>query len=450
MVAIVGRPNAGKSTLFNRLTRSQKAQVDAIPGVTRDRNFSEATHDGQRYLVVDTGGLDLEADSGIAAEVRTQTDVAIAEADAIIYLLDGRAGLAPADKEVVQRLRRSRKPFWIAVNKLDTPELEAQAADFFSLGSDNVVAISAAHGRGVPELMDEVLAAVAQPAGRVATRHASAVAVAIVGRPNVGKSSLLNRLVGYDRSIVTPVAGTTRDAIDTPLSRHGRDYVLIDTAGIRRRPRVREQLERGSVVRALRALERTDVAVLVLDATEGMTDQDARLAGHAWEKGRALLLVVNKCDLVAHRRRFEVEIEGQIRRAYPFLEAVPVVFISAGTGKGMERVLPAVDLVGGSHRRRLSTVRLNQLLGRATALTAPPSVKGRRPSFKYAVQTGTSPPTITLFCSRPELVPESYTRFLSNRLREAFDLRGTPVRLVFRRGTEKRGERDSSRLRRRD
>jgi len=432
LVAIVGRPNAGKSTLFNRLTRSQKAQVDAAPGVTRDRNFAEARHRDRRFVVVDTGGLDLDAASGIEAEIRAQSEMAIDEADAIILLLDGRSGVAPSDSEVLERLRRSRKPFWVAVNKLDTPRLDDDAADFFALGVEEVVPISAAHGRGVAELLDAVLDRLEAPAVVSTPVCRGGVAVAIVGRPNVGKSSILNRLVGYSRSIVTPIAGTTRDAIDTPLAIDEHEYVLVDTAGIRRRPRVRQQLERGSVTRALRALERADVAVLVTDGTEGMTEQDARLAGYAWEKGRGLLLVVNKCDLLEDRKRFQKQLEGEIRRDYPFIDAVPVLFTSARSGGGLDQLLPLVDRVSANHRRELSTVVLNQVLHRATQQTAPPSERGRRPNFKYAVQTAVCPPTITFFCSHPEIVAESYSRFLINQLREEFPFTGTPVRMIYR------------------
>jgi GTP-binding protein len=441
MVAIVGRPNAGKSTLFNRLTRSQKAQVDAMPGVTRDRNFAEARHGDHRYLVVDTGGIDLEAESGIVAEIRSQSELAIEDADAIILLLDGREGVSPADREVVEMLRRSRKPFWVAVNKLDVPKRDDDAVDFYQLGLEEVLPISAAHGRGIGDLMDRVLDAVGEVSGGGEARPAGAIGVAIVGRPNVGKSSLVNRLLGYDRSIVTPVAGTTRDAIDTQLNRDGRDYVLIDTAGIRRRPKVDRQLERGSVVRALRSLERSDVAVVVIEAVEGMTDQDARLAGYAWERGRAMVLVVNKCDLIDQHRGFEARIEAEIRHQYPFLDTVPLLFTSAASGAGVGALLPMVDFVGVNHRRELPTVRLNQVFRRATEVTAPPSVKGKRPNFKYAVQTGICPPSIVFFCSHPDLVADSYGRFLLNRLREEFDLRGTPVRLSYRRSSGAPGER---------
>lgn len=436
IIAIVGRPNAGKSTLFNRLTRSQKAQVDAEPGVTRDRNFAPARHEDRDYIVIDTGGLEVDAQAGMAAAIRSQSESAIEEADAVILLLDGRAGVSPDDKEVLARLRRSRKPFWVAVNKLDVPNLDDDAVDFFRLGIDNVMPISAAHGRGIPELMETVLAGIEKAPRKPASAAPTPLAVAIVGRPNVGKSSLLNRLVGYDRSIVTPVAGTTRDAIDTPIARGKREYVLVDTAGIRRRPRVSPQLERGSVTRALRAMERADVALLVVDGTEGMTDQDARLAGHAWEKGRGLILVVNKCDLLEDRKRFHKQLEGDIRRQYPFVDAVPVLFISAKTGDGISAVLPTVDQVGANQRRELATVALNQVLHRATSVTAPPSTKGLRPNFKYAVQTGVCPPKITFFCSHPDLVVDSYTRFLVNRLREEFPLTGTPVRLEYRRGSQ--------------
>ncbi len=438
VVAIVGRANAGKSTLFNRLVRARRALVDAAPGVTRDRNFAEASFRGRRFLVVDTGGFEADAREGLAAEVRAQSELAIEEADAIILVADGRAGVSPADRDVVEAIRRSGKPSWLAVNKLDTPAQDAHAAEFFELGLERVVPISAAHGRGVARLVEEITAALGAPAEGEWSEPSEAISVAIVGRPNVGKSSLLNRLVGYERAIVAPTPGTTRDAIDTAVVVGGTPFVLIDTAGIRRRSRIAAQLEYASAVRALRALERSRVGVLVLDASEGMTDQDARLAGHAWDRGRGLVIFVNKCDLAGGPARVARQLGPRLLDAYPFLAAVPILYASAKTGEGVEALLPEVRLVAENHARVLQTAKLNDALRDAVRAVTPPSVRGRRITFQYGVQTRTCPPRITVFCSAPELVPVAYTRYLAQRLRQAFPLDGTPLEIRYRRRREQR------------
>lgn len=432
VVAIVGRPNAGKSTLFNRLVHAARAIVDSRPGVTRDRNIAAAHWDGHRFLLVDTGGYEAADSSALATAVRVQSAVAAEEADVVIALLDGRQGLSPVDRELVQRLRQLHKPVLYAVNKLDTPARDDDAAEFFGLGLGELFPISAAHGRGLYELMERVVATL--PAGDATADKAGqgAVTLALIGRPNAGKSSLLNRIVGYERAIVDAAPGTTRDAIDTPFQHGDRHYVLVDTAGIRRRPRVQDQLERSSVVRAFKALERAEVGVLIIDATDGMKDQDARIASYAWERGRALLFAVNKWDAVPRADRDRKTAAANLREQYPTLADVPVVFVSARTGFGMDTFFPALDQVVTAHRREMRTVELNALLGRATAAQAPASVHGKRPRFFYATQTGTAPPLITIFTSGPDLVQAAYERYLANALRDAFELYGTPLRLRFR------------------
>jgi GTP-binding protein len=409
-VAIVGRPNVGKSTLFNRLARSQRAIVDSQPGVTRDRNVATVRWDDNEFLLIDTGGFE--------------------DADASA-VFDGREGLNPVDRELVQRLRTLQKPVFYAVNKLDTPKHDDAAAEFFALGLSEVFPISVAHGRGVGELLERLMAQLPAmpPAEAIAGR---AVTLALVGRPNVGKSSLLNRIVGYDRAIVDATPGTTRDPVDTPFQHGDQAYVLVDTAGVRRRPRVHEQIERASAVRALRALERAEVALLVIDAIEGMTDQDARIAGYAWERGRALLLVINKWDAVPRERRNRTPFRTRIQEQYPTLADVPVVFISALSGQGIQTIFPALERLVAAHRTQMRTVELNQLLGAATQAQAPASVHGKRPRFFYATQTGSAPPVITIFTSAPALVQTAYERYLSNEFRRAFSLFGTPLRLRFR------------------
>lgn len=431
VVAIVGRPNAGKSTLFNRLVRAPRAIVDRQPGVTRDRNVTPARWDNRVVLLVDTGGYEEVDGSTLAASVRAQAMLAADEADAVIAVLDGREGLNPADRDLMQRLRRLRKPVLYAVNKLDTPARDDEAADFFALGLAEVFPISATHGRGIADLMDRLVAQLPEAPGTVEAVGRGAVRLAIVGRPNVGKSSLLNRIVGYERAIVDARPGTTRDALDTPFRYREQPYVLVDTAGIRRRPRVHAHVERASVVRALRALERAEVAILVIDATEGMTDQDARLAGYAWERGRALLFAVNKWDAVPRAERNRRHFLRTLRETYATLADVPAVPLSALSGAHVGDLFPALEQLVAAHRRHVRTVELNEVLAGATRAQAPRSLHGKPPRFYYATQTALAPPTFTIFSSHPELVQTAYERYLANTFRTAFHLQGTPIRLRF-------------------
>lgn len=436
VVAIVGRPNVGKSTFFNRLVGARRALVDSRPGVTRDRNIAPAQWNGHRFLLVDTGGFEDAARSTLAACVRAQSALAAAEADAVIAIFDGREGLNPADRDLVQRLRQLQKPVVYGANKLDTLAGDDSAAEFFALGLTEIFPISSAHGRGVEALMDRLMqqlpAAAVEPSPARTPGHSGAVTLALVGRPNVGKSSLLNRIVGHPRAIVDARPGTTRDPVDTPFSRNDVQYVLIDTAGIRRRPRVHEHLERASVVRALRALERAEVALLLIDATEGMADQDARIAGYAWDRGRALLIVVNKWDTVPPTKRNRRQFLRQIQVQYATLAAAPVVLVSARTGAGVNDLFPALEKLVAAHRRRLRTVQLNAVLAQATQAQAAASVRGRRARFYYATQTATAPPVITIFTNAPALVQSHYERYLASAFRTAFGLYGTPLRLRFR------------------
>ena len=433
VVALVGRPNTGKSTLFNRLTRSRRAVVAPTPGVTRDRNIAVASYDDRRFLVVDTGGFEAEEQEELLSAVRTQSLIAAQEADAVIAVLDGRAGLNPLDTALIGQLRRLKKPLFFAVNKIDTAKQEDYSSEFYALGIDTLYPISAEHGVNVSVLMDAVIGALPEPVEVEQSEDGSPqLAVAIIGRPNVGKSSLVNRLVGYERSIVTAIPGTTRDALDTTVTHKGRGYVLVDTAGVRRRPRVQEHVERASAVRALRALERADLAVLVIDLIEGMTEQDARIAGYAWERGRGLILVLNKSDAVPSGRARREQISRAIDDRFPSFGIIPKLFISAQSGKGVDDIWKLVDRVGAAQRRHIQTASLNQLIGRALEQQAPPMVKGKRPRIFYAAQSAISPPTITIFTSNPEHIHASYERYLTNQIRAAFDLDGVPLRLRFR------------------
>lgn len=441
VVALVGRPNSGKSTLFNRLVHAQRAIVNDQPGVTRDRNVARATWDERAFLLIDTGGFEEGSDSRLNDSVRAQADLAAAEADAVIVVLDGKEGLNPLDRDFVSRLRRLTKPVLFAVNKLDSPLRDDDASDFFALGLNEVFPISSAHGRGIGDLMERLFVLLPQEAPVSEPAPSGEITLAIVGRPNAGKSSLLNRIVGYERAIVDSTPGTTRDPLDTRFHHGGQDYVLVDTAGIRRRPQVQEQLERSSVVRALRAIERAEVALLVLDATQEMSDQDARIAGYAWERGRALLIVVNKWDAVDSERRDRKKFALAIAEHYPTLAQVPIAFVSALTGRFVEKLFPAIEAIVATHRKELRTTDLNRVLESVTRRQAPPSVRGRRPRFLYVAQSGRAPVFLTIFCNRPDLIQPVYERYLTNCFRDAFELNGTPLRLKFK---KKAGRDDST------
>jgi GTP-binding protein len=442
LVAIVGRPNVGKSTLFNRLTRTRRALVHDLPGVTRDRLYGRAEHGGRAFTVVDTGGFDPPADQAFAAEVHAQVELALEEAQAIVFVADGRAGLSPLDFEVAERLRRTAKPVVLAVNKVETDRGREDAAEFYGLGLERVCFISAAHGRGVGGMLDAVAAALpAEEPEAGQGLEEPPVRVALVGRPNVGKSSLLNALVGGPRVVVSEVPGTTRDAVDTPISFGGRDYVLIDTAGIRRQGRVKKGLEKAGVFRSLRALERSHVTAAVLDAAEGVTDQDLHLVGEAVEAYRGLVLVVNKWDLVAGDRHAEERVRHQIGRALKFAPWAPVLMTSALTGKKVTRLLPAVDQVFAGYNRRMDTGPLNRALERAVERHQPAVRKGRRLKFLYATQVGVRPPHVVVFVNDPAEVHFSYRRYLANQLREAMGLEHSPLRLSLKQRTGRRAGR---------
>jgi len=432
VVAIIGRPNAGKSTLFNRLVRGRNAIVDSTPGVTRDRNIGVVDWGLRSFLLVDTGGFEDRDASALAASVRAQAELAADSADAVVLVVDGRAGVNPEDRTLMDRLRRLRKPLLCAVNKLDTPALEADASDFYALGLHEVFPTSTAHGHGVGELMDRVVELLPEaPEGAIAPQ-AEGVRLAIIGRPNVGKSSLVNRIVGFERAIVDSTPGTTRDALDTPFRFGDHEYVLVDTAGIRRRPRVQENVERVSVVRALHALERSEVAILVIDAVDGLADQDARIAGYALERRRALMYVLNKWDALPVGRRDEAKLLAEACDRYPSFADLPGVALSARTGARLNRLFPALERVIRVHRLQLQTAELNRVLREATQAHTPPSTRGKQPRFYYATQTGTAPPEITVFTNTKATIPAVYERYLRNVFRDRFGLIGTPLQLRFR------------------
>ncbi|MGH7964460.1 MAG: ribosome biogenesis GTPase Der [Candidatus Binatia bacterium] len=437
VVAIVGRPNAGKSTLFNRLSRQRKAVVDNTPGVTRDRNFAPATWRDIPFVLVDTGGIDLSETEGVVGRVQEQTQLAIAEADVVIFLFDGREGVNPADTEAVDLLRRSGQPVFFAVNKIDGDKQELSTADFFSLGLETLFPISAAHGRGVADLLDAVITTWSQDEQSEASltpdpRPPTPTRVAIVGRPNVGKSSLLNRLVGFERAIVDATPGTTRDAVDSLIEWRGKPILLVDTAGARRRTRIHERIEQASVLIALKALERAEIGLLVIDAGEGMADQDSRLAQYAWERGRGLILVVNKWDAIPPERKNQKRYLEDLHASFPVTHPLPVVFLSALTGSRVDKLLPTVERVAQAHAIQIPTAQLNRAFQEWTRQHPPPSYKGKQQKLFYATQVSIKPPLLAVFTNVPEGIPTAYRRYLENQLRETFGLVGTPIKLSFR------------------
>jgi GTPase len=428
-VAIVGRPNVGKSTLFNRIIGRRQALVDDEPGVTRDRLLAHAEWAGREFTVIDTGGFEVESEAELARRVRDQSLRAVAEARVVVFVVDGRSGVSPADVEVARLLAESGKPIVCAVNKIDGPKQADLAYEFFRLGLGAPQPISAEHGRGLDELLDTI---VAQLPAATAAEEQPVLRVALLGRPNVGKSSILNGLVGEERVLVDRAAGTTRDPIDTLVRVNGEKLLLVDTAGIRRRSRIAFRLEKATVASALRSLDRADVALLVIDAGEGVTEQDARLARLVWDRGRGLVLVANKWDTVASSNRDPRAFLAEARRLYPHLENVPAMVVSALRGTHLDELLSAARRVGDVRRQRLPTRRLNEVLGDAVAAVAPPIHQGKRARFYYATALGHAPPTIALFVNHPDHVTTAYLRYLEHRLRASFPLEGTPLRLVLR------------------
>jgi GTPase len=448
IVAIVGRPNVGKSTLFNRLIGERKAIVDDLPGVTRDRNYAEAEWAGRRYLLVDTGGLD-SAGGGLAENVQAQSRLAVAEADAVIFLFDGKGGLNPLDREAVDELRKADKPVFFAVNKLDSRQRADNLYEFYALGIDSLYSISAEHGLGIPDLLDDLArrfpGAAENSDEEEGTGHKTVepLHVAVVGRPNVGKSTLINRLLGFERSVVDSRPGTTRDSLDTPFELLGEACILVDTAGIRRKARIDGRIERFSVNRSLRAVDRGDLIVHLIDGPEGVTDQDAQILSYAVQRGKALLLAVNKWDLVSKGDGGVEKYRDEVKYRLPFLEFAPIVFMSAATGYGVRKSLETALRVVKAYRRKVSTSSLNQALQKIVRAHAAPLSHGKPVKFYYGTQTGTEPPTFTLFVNLPRAVPESYRKYLTNQLRQLLEFDPAPIRLHLR-GRREQGNKNRS------
>jgi GTP-binding protein len=446
IVALVGRPNVGKSTMFNRLIGQRLAIVSEVPGTTRDRLYADCEWNGITFTLADTGGLEILAEHRIRSgepvdilaagsthfirEIRAQAEVAIREADVIVFLVDVQAGQTAADEEVAAVLRRADKPVIVAANKADNLELWEEAFEFYALGAGPVFPVSALNGKGTGDLLDEIVASI--PGESIEEEESDAVKIAIVGRPNVGKSSLLNKLLREERSIVSPVPGTTRDAIDTRMRWEGQDIILIDTAGIRRRGRVEKGLEYYSVLRALRAINRADVALLLVDATEGVTDQDTHIGGYILQEHKSAIVIVNKWDAIEKDTYTMDAYTEHVRQELKFMNYVPVLFISALTGQRVNQVIPTALQVRAERDVRLTTNELNKLIQDATFRHSPPAIRGRRLKVYFTTQAEGSPPTFILFVNDPKLVHFGYERYLENQIRQAYAFEGTPIKLLFR------------------
>jgi GTP-binding protein len=430
VIAIVGRPNVGKSTLFNRIAGGKKAIVWDEPGVTRDRNYADVTWEESIFTLIDTGGFEPVSKDRIFIQMREQCQVAMDQADAILFVMDGREGLTPSDKEIADLLRRQPKRVFYIVNKIDGPKHEEKVFEFYGLGVEPIYSISSQDGYGVNGLMEDVVNVL--PAPTEEEGFGGATRVAVVGRPNVGKSSLINQFLGYKRVLVDEAPGTTRDSIDTLFERNGKRYVVVDTAGIRRKSRISLRLEKYSIVEALRSIDRCDVALLMLDAKEEVTDQDARVGGFIHEKGKGCVVVMNKWDLIEKDSETLAEFEERMREHLKYLSYAPIVFVSALTGQRVSNILDLVDHVWEEAKKRITTSVLNQYFGKWVEEVTPPLYKSRRVKLNYITQVSTAPPTFVISTNFPGGIHFSYERYLMNRIREAFGFDGVPIRLQFR------------------
>jgi GTP-binding protein len=439
LVALIGRPNVGKSTLFNRITRSRKAIVDPTPGVTRDRQYDRVDWRGHLFILVDTGGIDSDPQDEMVDNIREQALAAVDEANIILFLMDGKSGLMPRDHEVVDLLRRTNKKVLYVVNKIDGPEVEHERlAPFYELGVEQLWPLSAEHNYGFFTLMDELCSGLPDDQQPFDLPE-NTVRMAFFGRPNVGKSSMINKILGEERMVVSEISGTTRDSVDTLLSYKDRNYLLIDTAGIRRKGKTREKLEKFSILKALSALDRCDIALVLIDASEGITEQDATVIGYTQDAGRGLVLLINKWDLVADDKKRQNQIMEEIGRAVPFVGFAPLLNVSAKTGYGIKRIFPAVGSVHRQYTAKIPTSSLNRLLADAIENHTPPIYKNKRLKFYYTSQLSTRPPTFIIMTNSYKGVHFSYKRYLINRFRDGLGLDRVPVRIIFK---DKKNQRD--------
>ena len=436
IVAIVGRPNVGKSTLFNALAGENISIVKDTPGVTRDRIYADCTWLDKKFTLIDTGGIEPDSKDIILSQMREQAEIAIATADVIVFIVDVRQGLVDADSKVADMLRRSRKPVVLAVNKVDSfAKYGNDVYEFYNLGIGEPVPVSAASRLGIGDLLEEVCRHFSDDAE--GEEEDERPRIAIVGKPNVGKSSIINRLTGENRVIVSDIAGTTRDAIDTSIVHNGTEYVFIDTAGLRRKNKIKEELERYSIIRTVAAVERADIVVIVIDATEGVTEQDAKIAGIAHDRGKGMIIAVNKWDAIEKNDKTIYEFTKKIKDTLSFMPYAEMLFISAVTGQRLEKLYDLIDMVRENQNLRVATGVLNEIMTEAVALQQPPSDKGKRLKLYYITQVAVNPPTFVIFVNDKELMHFSYTRYIENKIREAFGFRGTSLRFIIRERTGK-------------
>ncbi|MDW7671621.1 MAG: ribosome biogenesis GTPase Der [Bacillota bacterium] len=430
VVAVIGRPNVGKSTFFNRLAGKRISIVENTPGVTRDRIYSEVEWLNHRFSLIDTGGLEPSSSELIPSKMRQQAQLAIDMADVILFIVDGRTGVTAQDREISELLRKNQKPILLVVNKVDSHEQSEHYYDFYELGLGEPIEISSEMAYGIGDLLDSIVAFF--PDESVADPEEDLIKVAVIGKPNVGKSSLINHILGEERVIVSELAGTTRDAIDTRFTAASQDYLLIDTAGLRRKSRIHDDVEHYSVIRAIAAIERSDVCVLMIDGQEGVTEQDKKVAGLSHENGKAMLILVNKWDLVEKDDKTVNRMTKDIRRELGFCQYAPILFVSVLSGQRINRILPVIQHIANQNALRIQTGVLNEVIAEATLMKQPPSDKGKRLKIYYATQVSVKPPTFVLFINDKELTHFSYLRYLENRIRESFGFEGTPLRFMYR------------------
>ncbi len=436
VVAIVGRPNVGKSTLFNALAGERISIVQDTPGITRDRIYADVTWLDRAFTLIDTGGIEPDSKDVILSQMRAQAQIAIETADVIIFLVDVKQGLQDADAKVADMLRRSHKPVVLVVNKVDNFEkYMADVYEFYNLGIGEPRPVSAVNKLGLGDMLEEVVSYFPKMTGE--EEEDERIRVAIVGKPNVGKSSLINKLLGEERLIVSDIAGTTRDAVDTEITYRGKEYVFIDTAGLRRKNRIREDLERYMIVRTVSAVEKADIVVLVIDAVEGVTEQDAKIAGIAHERGKAVIIAVNKWDAVEKDDKTIYRVTDRIRNTLSYMPYAEILFVSAVTGQRLPRLFETIDMVSENHAMRVATGVLNEIMSEAVAMQQPPSDKGKRLRLYYITQVSVKPPTFVIFVNDKDLMHFSYTRYIENQIRKTFGFRGTPLRFIIRERNEK-------------
>ncbi len=436
IVAVVGRPNVGKSTLFNALAGENISIVKDTPGITRDRIYADVTWLDKSFTLIDTGGIEPDSKDIILSQMREQAEIAIATADVILFMVDVKQGLVDADSKVADMLRRSHKPVILIVNKVDSFEkYMADVYEFYNLGIGEPHAISAANRLGIGDMLEEVVSYFDESA--MTEEEDDRIRVAIVGKPNVGKSSIINKLLGENRLIVSDIAGTTRDAVDTEITYNGKEYVFIDTAGLRRKNKIKEELERYMIVRTVSAVERADVVVLVIDAKEGVTEQDAKVAGIAHERGKAVIIAVNKWDTIEKDDKTIYKFTNKVREVLAYMPYAELLFISAKTGQRLPKLYETIDIVSENHSLRVATGVLNEIMTEAVAMQQPPSDKGKRLRLYYITQVSVKPPTFVIFVNDKELMHFSYTRYIENQIREAFGFKGTPLRFIIRERREK-------------